>query len=636
MRLKGSVVAGFLLLGCPAVFAQSAPSGALSAIVANDNRTPAGHLQNGVLELRLELRHATFYPDVEGGISREAYAFAEEGGAPQSPGPLIRVPEGTEIHAAVHNSLPKEAKIYGLHAHPGDPKDSVTLTPGETRELRFTAGQPGTYLYWATTSNSTLDNRVDAETILSGAFVVDSPGSKTDDRVFVISIWTNGKDVDSEAYTINGKSWPYTERMNVTVGDTVHWRVLNTTYLDHAMHLHGFFFDVDGVGDGETFTSYAPDQRRLVVTEHVDAGHTFNMTWTPERAGNWLFHCHMVMHIVEPKETSSVPESAAMNMSAHDAGAGMGGLVLGVIVHPREGGPAAGADPPTDPKATASAAAPAPHKLQLVISDNPEKIPAYKLEVIDPRQPAPSAAASKTVTPSLLGPPIFLTRGEPAEIEVRNEISSSTVIHWHGMEIESYYDGVAGWTGTAEHLSPEIAPGTSFIARMTPPRAGTFIYHTHSHDPLQLVNGVYGPLIVLEPTEKYDAEHDKTIVFSVGAYAPLGRMLLLNGRPEPRVMRMKAGETYRLRLINITANGSDLQVRMVKDDGLVDWKVVACDGAAFPVAQLKMTKAAMGITVGQTYDVEFRADSPGLVNLEIWQVNYPMRVTLPMEFAAAQ
>lgn len=614
-------------------FAQSAASDALPAIVANDNRAPAGHLQNGVLELKLELRHATFYPDTEGGISRDAYAFAEEGGAPQSPGPLIRAPEGTTIHATVHNSLAKEAKIYGLHSHPGDPKDGVTLSPGETRELRFAAGQAGTYLYWATTSNSTLDNRVNAETILSGAFVVDAPGDKADDRIFVISIWTNGKDIDSEAYTINGKSWPYTERMNLTVGETARWRVLNTTYLDHAMHLHGFFFNVDGVGDGESFTSYAPDQRRLVVTEHIDSGHVFNMSWTPDRPGNWLFHCHMVMHIVEPKEASSAPEPASMKMTAHDAGAGMGGLVLGVIVHSREGSRPASAYPPDGTKSSAPAVAPAPHKLQLVISDNPEKIPAYKLEVNDPRQPAPSSTSG---APALLGPPIFLTRGEPAEIEVKNEISIPTVIHWHGIEIESYYDGVAGWTGTAEHPTPEIAPGTSFVARMTPPRAGTFIYHTHSHDPNQLVNGVYGPLIVLEPGEKYDTEHDKTIVFSIGAYPPLGRMLLLNGRPEPRVMRMKAGETYRLRLINITANGSDLQVRMVKEDALVDWKIVASDGAALPPAQLKTTKAAMGITVGQTFDVEYRADSPGLVNLEIWQVNYPVRVTLPMEFATAQ
>ena len=44
------------------------------------------------------------------------------------------------------------------------------------------------------------------------------------------------------------------------------------------MHLHGFFFSVDGEGDGERFEQYAEAQRRLAVTEHIDVGNTFDMT----------------------------------------------------------------------------------------------------------------------------------------------------------------------------------------------------------------------------------------------------------------------------------------------------------------------------------------------------------------------
>ena len=36
-----------------------------------------------------------------------------------------------------------------------------------------------------------------------------------------------------------------------------------------------------------------------------------------------------------------------------------------------------------------------------------------------------------------------------------------------------------GFSGAAGHLAPVIAPGDSFEVRFTPPRAGTFIYHTH-------------------------------------------------------------------------------------------------------------------------------------------------------------
>ena len=134
--------------------------------------------------------------------------------------------------------------------------------------------------------------------------------------------------------------------------------------------------------------------------------------------------------------------------------------------------------------------------MQLVISENPAKIPLYRLKVNDPEVPA---KPDEDKAPSLLGPPIVLTRGKETEIEVRNMTTNPTAIHWHGIELESYYDGVPGWTGSGQQTSPAIAPGGSFVARMAPPRAGTFIYHTHWHDRAQLLNGVYGPLIVVEP-----------------------------------------------------------------------------------------------------------------------------------------
>jgi FtsP/CotA-like multicopper oxidase with cupredoxin domain len=100
------------------------------------------------------------------------------------------------------------------------------------------------------------------------------------------------------------------------------------------------------------------------------------------------------------------------------------------------------------------------------------------------------------------GPPIVLTRGQPVEIEVVNRLKDPTAIHWHGIELESYYDGVPGWSGAGTKITPPIAPGTSCVARMTPPSAGTFIYHTHWHDQFQLINGIYGQLIVLPPGEQ--------------------------------------------------------------------------------------------------------------------------------------
>jgi hypothetical protein len=142
------------LLLTPALFtppSSAAEQSPLPAIVANDNRAPAGNLKDGILNLRLELRQARWYAEAGDGVYEDVYAFAEQGHPPQSSGPLLRMPQGTSIHASLHNLLPLAAKVYGLHSYPSDPQQVVQLAAGETREVQFDAGEPGTYLYWATT-----------------------------------------------------------------------------------------------------------------------------------------------------------------------------------------------------------------------------------------------------------------------------------------------------------------------------------------------------------------------------------------------------------------------------------------------------------------------------------------------------
>ena len=110
MRLPTSIGIALLILFCRATFAQTAENSSLPTVITNDNRTPAGTLKGGVLELRLALREGVWYPEQEGGDHRDVYGFSEEGEAPQCSGPLIRVPEGTQIHVGVRNTLPLAAK----------------------------------------------------------------------------------------------------------------------------------------------------------------------------------------------------------------------------------------------------------------------------------------------------------------------------------------------------------------------------------------------------------------------------------------------------------------------------------------------------------------------------------------------
>jgi hypothetical protein len=115
----------------------------LPVVVANENRTPGGNHIDGVLDMRLELRPARWYPEAVDGVYKDIYAFAEQGRPPQSSGPLLRVAQGTRIHLSLHNLLPLAATVHGLHFYPGDPNEVVNLAPSQTREIQFVAGEPG-------------------------------------------------------------------------------------------------------------------------------------------------------------------------------------------------------------------------------------------------------------------------------------------------------------------------------------------------------------------------------------------------------------------------------------------------------------------------------------------------------------
>src|SRR5687768_1128937 len=93
-------------------------------ISTNDMRAPAGKLSNGVLTLQLEARNGLWYPDGAKGMARPVAAFAELGRALQNPGPLVRVPVGTEIRITLKNTLDKPLWMFGLGEQRGAAADS--------------------------------------------------------------------------------------------------------------------------------------------------------------------------------------------------------------------------------------------------------------------------------------------------------------------------------------------------------------------------------------------------------------------------------------------------------------------------------------------------------------------------------
>jgi hypothetical protein len=130
------------------------------------------------------------------------------------------------------------------------------------------------------------------------------------------------------------------------------------------------------------------------------------------------------------------------------------------------------------------------------------------------------------------------------------------------------------------------------------------------HDDAQLAGGLYAPLIVLEPGEKYDPETDHIVVIGLNGVIQEDQwatpsIITFNGKTTPDPIIMRADVPNRLRLINITANGVSLWVLLQGvpfEQG--NWKPVAKDGATLPDTQAQPRPARQVIAVGETYDFE--------------------------------
>lgn len=104
-------------------------------IVSNDNRAPAGTLENGVLTLRLEVRPGALHPEEDNGPSVPVLAFAEVGHPLNVPGPLIRVVQGTEVRVSIKNPFPDSTlTIHGLQDHNGKDAGPLVIPGGQARE----------------------------------------------------------------------------------------------------------------------------------------------------------------------------------------------------------------------------------------------------------------------------------------------------------------------------------------------------------------------------------------------------------------------------------------------------------------------------------------------------------------------
>ena len=107
-----------------------------------------------------------------------------------------------------------------------------------------------------------------------------------------------------------------------------------------------------------------------------------------------------------------------------------------------------------------------------------------------------------TINGSIPGPTLRFKEGEYAVIYVQNELEEETSVHWHGLILPNFYDGVPYLT------TPPIPPGETQKYEFPIKQSGTYWYHSHTM--LQEQSGVYGS-IVIEPKEE-SLEYDKELV----------------------------------------------------------------------------------------------------------------------------
>lgn len=352
-----------------------------------------------------------------------------------------------------------------------------------------------------------------------------------------------------------------------------------------------------------------------------------SMVWSPDRPGGWIFHCHISWHVVTNNALDGVDRTEEevfdpMLNHGHIGEApdrhveeGMGGLMMAMYVRPPEGYVI------DEPKR---------REMRLFVHSDSLDTPsatgreyAYVLQE-GAEEPAPDSVR-------LPGSTIVAWKGEPTSVWVLNRMHEPTQVHWHGLEIESYFDGVTGVGGYPKQLTPAILPGDSFEMRITPPRAGTFMYHTHVNDLRQQSSGLYGAFIVLDEGEPWTPDYDR--VFVIGHNPELAPSL--NGEQEPDTLRLEAGTTYRFRFMNITLGGADMQMLLTRDGYPTHWRPIAKDGFDLPPHQRPVVEAQQTIAVGETFDVEYRAPTARDLVLELRRDDGQLLVAQPIEVTDA-
>ncbi len=206
------------------------------------------------------------------------------------------------------------------------------------------------------------------------------------------------------------------------------------------------------------------------------------------------------------------------------------------------------------------------------------------------------------------GPTIEAVEGDRVRILVTNKLPEHTSIHWHGILLPSGMDGVGGLS------QPHIKPGETYAYEFTLNQHGTYMYHPHADEMVQLAVGMMG-MFIIHPKDGEEIPIDRDYCFVLhnwalhpGTYRPDPSIMVdfdlwtFNSKVFPAIEPMVArtGERLRIRMGNLSMWNHPIHLH-----GHTYW-VTGSDGGRWPQSIWRPETTEI-VGVGQTRDIEFIA-----------------------------
>ncbi len=210
------------------------------------------------------------------------------------------------------------------------------------------------------------------------------------------------------------------------------------------------------------------------------------------------------------------------------------------------------------------------------------------------------------------GPTIEAVEGDKVRIFVTNKLPEHTTIHWHGVILPNGMDGIGGLT------QPHIPAGKTFVYEFELRESGSFMYHPHSDEMVQMAMGLMGMFVVHPSDPKlYRADRDFVFVMNAydidpGTYLPKVsemtnfNMWTWNSRVFPGIdpLLVRLGDRVRVRMGNLSMTNHPIHIHGHH------FSVTCTDGGWVPESA-RWPESTIDVPVGTIRAGEFIADNPG-------------------------